>query len=819
MTYYTAAAKPFFTGEDLYAAHAEVERTVSDLFYVEKAFNDAFSAQKEEICGLDFSDVLHHAYEILCIDEIAKEVAADYKYVFVDEYQDTNAVQDAIFRRISKDNLFIVGDVKQSIYGFRGCDSDVFAQHVLAGGENLIRLDKNFRSAPAVIKAVNDVFSDLMTAKSAGLDYRSNPMEYGELYDSEGIVKTVVFGKEDGEKPTTSIPKGVYSVEKHLKTLTKNEFNAEAECIVDVVDKVLGTKYYVLVGGERVEKTVDFGDVAILTRTNKGLADKVIAKLVEAGVPVSSSSERSVGEYPEIKMLTGVLEAVECSGKLDYPLATALKSPVGGLKDEDLMCIRRKVEGGTFYSACKKYIEREDDQTSKKLVEFFEYINTLSLFAQFEGVDGVLKRIIADKDVETFLLRSRFGKIKLKRLERFVSALEAGGQNMSLEFFVKNEDAIFKKMTISLAAGENSVRVMTTHQSKGLEFPVVILCQLSRNFTLVDHKQKLTLSREYGVGVNYYDADTRTKYPTAVKSYISWRADDMIRREELRLLYVGMTRAKYALYLISSKQLPKTSGELDRFSANCALGFLPIVGECVNKTCSGSDPAAPQDKKVLLTGRNDGALLKEIERKLSFRYPYEGDVTLSVKRTVSDVVSSQNYEIEDVEPAAKPLYYKEETGVDMGNAYHKFLQHCDLSCEIVENEPSRLMAEGKLCREEFDRLDVQKLKNILKSDLFKRLQGYKLYREQPFIAYLDASDVGEVGSEKVVVQGVIDLLAVKGDEAIVVDYKYSVKGEEGLLRTYQKQLDLYGLAVEKVLGLEVKEKYLLNLLSGLTVKA
>ncbi|MBO4572155.1 MAG: UvrD-helicase domain-containing protein [Clostridia bacterium] len=790
-------------------------RVLKALFEVVSAFDEEYSALKAEAGVLDYSDLEHYAYKILCSDEILAEIKKEYKYVFVDEYQDTNGIQEALFSRLENGDLFIVGDGKQSIYGFRGCDSSLFDDRIAAAkADELFYLNKNFRSTRAVVNAVNAVFSSVMTEKTAGVDYKSNLMQYGGLYgDTTGRAQIVSFSKPKKER--AEIPEGVYSVVKHLGLLRVDRHGTEEAAVRRIIDKVYGEKYsFTAKDGTTVEKRIGYGDIAVLTRTSSGLSDRIVDELSDNGIPVVSESKRSIGEYPEISTLVSILETVYYAGREDYSLAAALKSPVGGLSDEELFLIRKTYgdQDMSFADAAAKYRSGVIDNVSVKLNEFFDYIDKYGVLSHYEDAASIIKRIIAEKRLDVFFMSSGHGKTRLDRVERFIAGCENGGKGYTLSEFVTNEQSILANMTVTLAGGENAVKVIDIHQSKGLEFPVVILCEMSRNFLEMGRRDEIVYSRKFGVGVNCYDADTKTVYPTVVKNYVSRKEEQYVRRDEMRLLYVGMTRAMYALYMVVGEELPNSRQDYEIASAKKFTDFLSSsVCEYVpDDESADSIRIKPEKRTVIFSDPVDERIENTVEKFLEYRYPYADDVELSVKRTVTDITRSAA-EVETGENVAAPIFPSESESVTSGNAYHRFLQHCSLNKDLVKSDLDALIKKGVFLSEEPAALDVGKLENILSSPIFDEIRSGKIYREQPFICLVPASMAGERGDGEVLVQGVIDLLTVKGDKAMIVDYKYSSKPREKLLSTYRKQLELYAYAVKKVLKLNVEKAYVFNI--------
>ena len=790
----------------------EAGKVLEALIFVVKVFGGEYTAQKREISSLDYNDLERLADKILSVPEILKEVKEQYKFVFVDEYQDTNGLQEALFSRLNDGDLFIVGDEKQSIYGFRGCDSALFESHISgAESDELVSLDKNFRSSRAVVDAVNNVFGAVMTARTVGRNYADNPMIYGDLYGEEqGVAEIVLFSKRKKEKAT--LPAGVYSVEKHLRSLAASKTYGEEKVVADIIEKVYGTKYHALDNsGKLVEKEIGFKDIAVLTRTNGGVSESVAAELISRNIPVFSDSEKSIGGYPEIKLVVSILTAIESSGKEDYSLVTALRSPVGGLNDEQLFLIRKTYKDGSFYEAANAYRVGVIDEVSIKLNEFFEYIGRLKTLSFVESAASIMKRIVADKRLDIALMASPFGSLKVRRIERLISSCEGGGETLTVREFLRRSDAVLANLTLSFTDGEGAVRIMNVHQSKGLEFPVVILCELGKNFYAMDKRDSVTFSRHGGVGLKYYDVKSKTVYPTVVKAYVDIENEKNTLKDAARLMYVAMTRAMFALYMVVGTEITtrRFGGEAEFAKRPC--DFLAATDCAVTEYVSdGKEVEKTETRLFPKEYDGDERARATIEKMMKFVYPYADDISVPVKRTVTDVVRSKA-EKEELTPADRPMFPAENP--ETGNAYHKFLQHCSFSPEKVKSDLDEMKRRGLIGEDELTLLDENALIKITACPVFATFDGWKIYREQPFTAFIPASLVEGKGEADVLVQGVIDFLAIRGDEAVVIDYKYSSRGEEGLKKAYGKQLELYACACRKVLPIKSVKTYILNLKS------
>lgn len=796
------------------------------LINVVQLFGKEYTALKREQNVLDYADLSHIGYDLLKREEVISDIRGTYKFIFVDEYQDTNGIQESIFRLLENSNLFVVGDIKQSIYGFRGCRADNFRARAdkAKSSVEFIELDKNFRSAPAVIEAVNKIFSVSMTESTSGLSYADSPMVYGGLYgdyagEAELFYTDLKFFKNSRKENPVTDP-GVYSVEKHLNAEKFQDISYE-KLIVRLVRKALSKEIYDVKTGKR--RLCTYGDIAILHRTVKSGVDRVCKELDMANIPVVAENKRNIKSYPEIQMLLNILKCV-LSVNDDIALATALKSPVGNLSDYELKVIHDSDTAVTFHEAVLK-ASSGTGALGKKLKDFFDYIRRIRLFSAYEGVPTLIRRIMREKSFETKLLSSGGGEFKLKRIGVFISHGYVGDRERYLEEFMSDIESLLDSMTVPSGGALNAVHVMSIHASKGLEFPVVIVAGVNNNWNKQDSSEELLCAHgdNGGIGIYTYNFPTKHTSDGVVKSYIKNIKYRENMQEEMRLLYVALTRARCILY-IASKQEPDESCGTGVATANTQLKLIPqaaikctfIPPEEVLET------SFKDDLRQFILPEADRNLIGRIKEFTGFSYPYEKDTLLSLKRTVTEVNRGVPLSDED-EPFVKPVFQekrddKEEksfirgnlTAADVGTAYHKFLELVDFD-KINDNGLIYSLLKQNFTDEEIKVISVDKIKCILKLEIFNEIKGYKLYKEQPFIVTVPPALAGESGTEDILLQGTIDLLCISGDKAIIVDYKHSHRGAEEIKTTYCKQLDLYKYAVEKALKVKVVKKVIVNL--------
>lgn len=779
-----------------------VGENMSRLVKIIKLFEKKYQKIKNDYSVLDYQDIEHFAMKVLENEQICNEIKGQYKYIFVDEYQDTNGIQEAIFEKISNNNLFIVGDIKQSIYAFRGCNPHIFMGKIEAckRGYGLhVNLDDNFRSAKSVIDGVNGIFSKVMLSENADVDYAQNLMKGGSLYgDYQGECYLHVC---PSEKQKVVEIDGVYSVGKHLQKLNDNKGFGEERTIAEIILAKLGKPIFDIKKQET--RPLQYSDFVVLTRSNKGVADKILNELVQFGIPVISQSNRSIKNYPEVAVMINLVKFI-VSPKNDVALATVLKSAIGGFSDEELSCIRKENQADSFYDACKK--ATENGEFKDRLNEFFTYFNEIRVLSQFENASLILNKIICERNYQLQLLANKLGEIKLARVNRFITA----GANLSIFELDEKMDSITSAMTVSSSGGDDAVRIMSMHSSKGLEFPVVIVAQVSKRFNIKPNSEEIVFDRNLGFGLYYYDKEKRIKKKSILRKMIefSFRLD--LPAEEMRLFYVATTRAKNELHVITD-ELPSRNHRYESFyqalymSDFLSQSDMPIIDDSESVT----NEIQKQDERELIIGSFDNEQVKQISKFMSFEYKYLPDTTLPLKRSVTEIVKNQNVAVDEDEVyfEKQPLFVGNLE--EVGTGYHKFLELCDFSKD--SSQLSDLIGNG-LDGETAELLDKKQLDKILKMDVFSRVVGLQLYKEQKFILNVPSSLVSdENSSEEVLVQGIIDLLAVDKDGAFVIDYKFSKKSPSALKNTYQKQLKLYAYAVEKILKTKIKSMILVNI--------
>lgn len=814
-------------------------------------FSEEFLKLKKEENAFDFCDIERFAYELLKTPEILSAVKSKYTNIFVDEYQDVNALQEEMFTLLSNDNAFTVGDVKQSIYGFRGCDPEFFSlkrEKMFKLGQ-VIDLNHNFRSAEGVLSGVNKIFDASMREDNCGIDYKNTSrLVFGGTYpggDGSAVLH-IVNVPAKVKKPASE----VYDIVADYYEDVKTDDDYTALEIKRIVESELKNKIF----DPEIKdyRDVRLSDIAVLCRKKVGSTVAITKSLAENGIKVVSEIETSVCDFKEVKLLISLLNLADCFYQ-DAPLSVCMISGIGGFTVSDISEIRsrgaaiirerEKAENGetntdkikpiTFsdcFVAVMNSGKEDDKELSGRLKEFYDYIDNFRFIADFKGIRFAVNEVIREKGLNLAALTGGLGGEKLNKVERFLRESVAGGRELTIKEFlykIKNSPDSF---TSAETAGGDAITVMTSHKSKGLEFPVVIVVHAESKFNSADLRNTVLTEKKYGVGLKRYDDETRTCYDTVLRTAMKYAIKKRTAQEEARLFYVATTRAKNSLHIIAIEKERYTLGAAVT-DVRRPLDFIPDGFETEIVDGETLISAKKNETKNVLIGKKDEAVCSLIERNLKFAYPHLSEVMLPFKTSVTANLKGDDTDnrsvVEDetfTEPTdiAAVMDKKEEnlrlnglSTPEEGIIAHKILEHYDFkNNKDLTAEIGRQKAEGVLTEDEFEKINTERLKKTLSLPIFDELKDYELYREQYFVTSVPAKDVfGDTCStEPVLLQGVIDLLAIKDGKAVIVDYKYSLKGEENLIKTYKKQLSLYKEAVERSLKVKVERTVIISLL-------
>lgn len=775
------------TEKDYFFKSGEVAKAFASVLY---DFEEVYTDIKKEENKLDYGDLEHLTLKLFENKEIAEEIRGKYSYVFVDEYQDVNAVQEKIISSVGGENVFLVGDKKQAIYGFRGSNSYYFDEKFseLEKSKGALRLPHNFRSAENIIKFVNRTFSYVMQEDNCGVDYRAKEaMEYGGRYaDFKGGAEIHIFGKDEENE----VEPKLYSIAEASKEV---KHTREALAVLKIVKRELESLHYDPDEGKMV-KTMP-GDICILTRKRNKSALEIARALQDEGYSVSGAQEADILTRPEVKKMRDILSYID-NKQQDIPLATCLLSPLGGFDCDELAAIRIKGEafvpsdvkeqGRVPFRECCRYYLKIDDKISAKLKSFKVRIENLRNLAEVKSAAEMIDLILEDTCLEAEY--SKGGGEKLKNIRRFA----AEGENMSVAQFLYKLKGGYEISAPSVSASD-SIKIMTMHASKGLEFPVVILSDICASFKGRDSFEML-LSSKFGFAPKCFDTKNMLTYDTLLRRLIKDENERDDYKNELNLFYVACTRAMCKLHILAEEHVdysPVTAAE-----AKCYAQLFPYGGEEIEAEEEGAEKG-----KIDGGAEFDAALCERIIKR--FGRGYEGgkgkidDVNLPVKSSATAILKMSE---EDREKAYQLFTGEGETSTEKGIAYHRFLELCEnfsvKDKEGVKAQKESFYRRGLITEEQYDMLDDDVLYDIVNIPIFSTLDKAELFHEQEFLCSLPANEILDTeATEGVLLQGAIDLLAKTDTGYKVIDYKYSHKNKEEIIKTYSKQLALYKKAV------------------------
>lgn len=754
-----------------------------------------YSSFKADENKLDYNDLEHLTLKLLDDENIRREINSGFKYIFVDEYQDVNPVQEEIISALSGET-FLVGDVKQAIYGFRGSKSVFFTEKFAdfkKGFGNALRLSSNFRSSDGVLDFVNRLFSGIMRPDICEINYAaSSVMRAGGQYPAGyGEAKIHIFGKDGEEKKELE----VYSVEGSAR---QTGHSREGLAVLKIVEEELRKKHFDLKSGKFVK--TERGDICILTRKNKGdSVEGIVRALTDRGYSVAGAQEANICLLSEVKQMLDILSLID-NAEQDVPLITALLSPLGGLTGDELAEIRiafknikpeRNEPPLTFRECCKRFA-RMPGEISRKLNIFGEKLEKLRDLSEILSAGELI-----DELLENYGLECGFGaggEIKVKNILR----LREEGAELPLSRFLQKIKAGGYNIPAPAAAPTDSIKIMSMHASKGLEFPVVIISDICRTFKGQDYEE-MPFDEKYGFAPKAFDSENMVTEKTVLRRLLKLKTDAEDLDNELNLFYVACTRAMCNLHILAEEAKP--FDEVNMPDAKCYADLFDIAAFAAEE--SGELDEIVVDKKGgAMLYAPDASLIVEIEKRFRQPYAYAKSVDLPVKSSASAILRMR-----DEEPfeAENPLFGGEdETGTEKGTAYHRFLELCDFtekSAADIGREKSEFLNNGEITKAQYDMLDCDELAEILHMPVFDAIRGATLYREREFLCRIKACEILETDAEDyVLVQGAIDLLADGEDGVKIIDYKYSHKSDGQLIKTYSPQLALYKKATATILG-------------------
>lgn len=842
-------------------------------------FMEKFSEKKSNKNIMDFSDIEHYALKILLKKdkngiyqktEVAKKYEEKFNEIAIDEYQDSNLVQEYILTSISNGkNIFMVGDVKQSIYRFRQAKPELFLDKYQKYGlepneyGQKIKLFKNFRSRENILDTTNLIFSDIMSADFGEIEYdESEYLNLGATYEEPtesvefagktelDIIDLKKEENEDGEE---------IEEDNSSELLEKTEI--EAKFVANRIQELIKSKYQVY-DRKTGYRDITYKDIVILLRATSNTANVFEKELLNLNIPVFSDQAENYLESIEIRTITSLLKIIDNPYR-DIPLVTVMRSIIGDFTDNELIEIRLTQNEGYFYDSLKeaKTSPKIDSKLKEKVINFLDKLNKWREEERYLPLNEFIQKIYEETDyynyvrlmpngqvrkanLKMLLDRAKdYEKISFKGLFNFIRYLEK----------VKSSNSDLSSAKV-IGENENVVRIMSIHKSKGLEFPVAIISRTDKKFNQKDLNESILLHQDIGFGMQYINYDRKIEYTTATKEAIKIKTKEESIAEEMRILYVALTRAKEKLIITGvendftksieqKKELQeiyeKENDKINHLVLKKYLSYLEWI-ELVylnhkdienqitlNKIAKkdvlkAEENQEEQEKKdIELPEKIDYEKINEI---LNWQYKYKEMTNIQSKMSVTKIKELKNSEAQNQQHIEiKPKFMLDKTKVssaERGTITHLILQKLDFTKEYSREELAQFV--NNLCTKNIitqiqkDSINIDKIYQIINTQFIKNLKNAKeIKKETPFYTYINTKEIYNTqNSENILVQGIIDLYYInQQNEVILVDYKtdYVEGSGEELIDKYKVQLEIYKKALEESLKEKVKHVYIYSI--------
>lgn len=888
----------------------QTSKMVRVLVTLTQAFSDRFYEEKQKKNMLDFSDVEHNALRVLVnpetkeLTETALEYQQQYREVMIDEYQDSNYVQETLLTAVSgvkngNENLFMVGDVKQSIYRFRLARPELFMDkyHRFSTEESSrqrIDLHRNFRSRREVVEAVNDIFYPLMEKDLGNVAYDAEAALYaGAEYPD--------YENADCCKPEFLL---VPSQESGMERREQ-----EAAAVAGRIRELVETQEI---------PGITYKDIVLLLRSMSGWAETYQKVFEQEGIPLIVASKTGYFSATEVQTVLSLLRVLD-NPYQDIPMAAVMKSYFGKFTSEELAQIRAESPGMLFYQCVEQFTSSEEQQKeeqiadtnvveaekqqkeepisdtdaveaeilpqekenknvsdqkshlAEKIIAFQEMLQNFRQRIPYTPIHRLLQEILDETGYRNYVAALPAGEQRRANLDMLMEKAVAYEQTSyhGLFHFIRYIDRLMKYdvdygEAEIVSEQENAVRLMSIHKSKGLEFPVVFVCGMGKQFNEQDLNSNMIFHPEFGIGLKWFDCEKRTKANTLIHQIFAMEAKKENLGEELRVLYVALTRAKEKLILAGTCKLPE-EGQYSGFSREEKVSFstrydaksywdwvMPVLGmenpdyryviwdeaRMQQEEQRKLQNTALEHRTLLVALQNVSEIeLTQLKETFSWEYAWKEEGTHKQKVSVSELkhraMEERSESAEQTLNTAQPLFpdeiatpyvprfvqeAKENAGALYGTMVHRFLECLDFAglpdfaeekqgLYFVKQQIDALCALGRMQEADAKRLNWKQLLGFLQSDTAKRMrvaaeQG-TLEQEKPFVMSVPANLVWEESrpEEEVLIQGIIDVFWEEADGIVLLDYKTDhVDNAQELVHRYKKQLELYADALSRFSG-------------------
>ena len=856
-------------------------------------FGKKFEKRKKDKNIVDFSDVEHYTLKILLKEdgtpsEIAKKYQEKFEEIAIDEYQDSNLVQEYILTSISRgNNVFMVGDVKQSIYKFRQARPELFLEkyknyktkNIKTDAEDLkIQLFKNFRSRKEVLDFSNEIFENIMSEELGELNYTKEEfLNLGASYEDTNqdlraeIDILTIDDEEDlaSEQEARTTVSNTYEIENEEdgdEIERVENIELEAKFVANRIKQLIDNKFQIYDAKKQEKRDIKYKDIVVLLRSTKEPAPIFEKEILNLGMPVFSDSSAEYLESIEIQTIMSLLKIID-NPLQEIPLVTVMRSSIGGFTDNELVEIRLSDKYDNFYNTILKSKKNVGKALREKIDKFLDNLEMWRQEQEYLSLDELIWKIYNDTGYYNYVGLMTNGELRQANLKMlFVRAKQCESISFKGLFnfinYIEKVKTSSKDMDSAKIIGENDdvIRIMSIHKSKGLEFPVVFLSGTGKQFNMQDLNNKILLHPEIGIGVKYIDYDRQIEYDTLSKQAMKNQIMLETLSEEMRVLYVALTRAKEKLIITgySTKDKQKELDEIIYKYENLNhiilkkyktyLDWIKLVYNYnkeimqelsiinlyskkeVLKNCVAEKEKELNTAEQILNKiseiKIDEKEEKNIADLLEYSYKFNDATIVPTKTSVTEIKemtkddASREYSIE----LSTPKFLQKDTEINITNAQkgtliHLCMQKLDLkkakyTFDDIKELVEKLENKRVITHKEAEAINISKVYQFTKSKIWEEMiHAHVVQREKSFYIKLPAKEIYQKDlDESVLVQGVIDLYYINSDdELVLVDFKTDYvenRDEESLINKYRTQLELYKNALEQATKRKVDRIYI-----------
>lgn len=832
----------FVTDETYEKENTIALKNITTLFEITNYYRKQLLKEKKKINKFSFGDISHFVIELLVQDKKKTKLAIDlskrYKEILIDEYQDTNNLQNVIFNAISNDNknLFIVGDVKQSIYRFRSACPEIFNNDKALAFKDkfprLITLSKNFRSRKEVLDFCNFIFENTMSNSFGEVNYDENERLYlGASFEESNDLDTevlIIDGKEKNENEEDEFTK----VQK------------EAILVADKIKSLLNSNYQVYDNKNNCFRNIKPSDIVILLRSLKN-SNTFKEALLKRNISVYLESSLEYFDNYEIKLIINILKFIDNSYD-DVSLLSILNSSLLNVSLDEIASLRANNYKKSLYDVIK-------NSSDDKIRFFLNKIIEIKNFSYNHLLSETLSLIYKEFDVINILSSLQGGLNREKNLIQMINHacnFEKDDKKSLHEFINYLENVILNKDSLEgvnpLSEGDN-VLITTIHKSKGLEYPVVILSETGKKFNFKDVQSDIMINEDLGFCCNIRNNKYKLKYESIPIMVFKNAEKSKMLSEELRILYVALTRAKEKIIITGftpnlTNLVVKSSSKIgdkkliSNLYLNGVKSYLDIILPCLVRHVSGKElrdlsVVAPKtfasESKIKIDIKNavdidESEFLKNTKKEiakldndwlnevLEFKYD-RFNIDIPRYLSVSDIKSKESY-------LKNPDFLTGGvSATNKGTLYHKILELLSIkkySIKQLEEELLNMVNDKKISEEERKTINLDKIFAYLTSDIYDMLlKSDSVYKEFPIDFKIPASYYDKsLKSGNILTSGVIDLLFIKDGIYYIIDYKTdNVNDLSELKERYHVQLDLYELAIKEIMNAKKVKKFIYSI--------